>query len=261
MQLTRGTPLENARGMLVVLALAVVVGVSLGMLGGGGSILTVPILSYVAGMAAQEAIAASLFVVAVTSVVGVIVHARAGRVRWRTGVTFGAAGMLGAFVGGQLAAFIPGRVLMVLFALMMTVTAIMMLRSRREITATCEVAPTRVILQGLAVGSVTGLIGAGGGFIVVPALCLLGGLPMAAAVGTSLLVIAMNAFAGLIGHLGYVEIDWPITLAVAGAAVVGSLVGSRLAGRVPAATLRRAFGVLVLVVAAFVLARELMVSW
>jgi uncharacterized membrane protein YfcA len=242
----------------LAIVLSILVGVSLGMLGGGGSILTVPILTYVVGMAAKDAITASLFVVGVTSSVGAIVHARAGRVRWRSGLVFGAAGMAGAFSGGALSAFLPGRVLMVLFGLMMSATAIAMLRRRRSAPpAACEPATGPALVHGFAVGSVTGLVGAGGGFVVVPALCLLGGLPIEIAVGTSLLVIAMNAFAGLASHLGYVDIDWGITLAVTAAAVAGSFVGIRFAERVSPATLRRAFGILVIVMAVFVLAREL----
>jgi hypothetical protein len=114
-----------------------------------------------------------------------------------------------------------------------------------------------VVAEGLVVGIVTGVIGAGGGFLVVPALVLLGGLSMEAAVGTSLVVIAMKSFAGLAGHLGHVEIDWPITLGVTAAAVAGSYLGAHLAGRIPPAALRRGFGVFIVAMAALVLAKEL----
>ena len=243
----------------VVLGLAILIGVSLGLLGGGGSILTVPILSYVAGMSTKAAIASSLFVVGVTSAAATISHARAGRVRWRTGLVFGAAGMAGAYGGGLLAGYIPARILMVLFGLMMAATAIAMLRKPRTTVAvsTRELPVMKVVLEGIVVGAVTGLVGAGGGFLVVPALVLLGRLPMATAVGTSLLVIAMKSFAGFAGHLQHVDIDWPITLGVTAAAIVGSFFGGALAGRIPPATLRRGFGVFVIVMAAFVLFKEL----
>src|SRR5512139_4347217 len=122
---------KKAASMLLVLILAILIGISLGVLGGGGSILTVPILTYVADMEPKAAIAASLFVVGATSAAGVLSHARAGRVRWRTGVVFGAAGMVGAYGGGRLAEFIPGTWLLVGFGLMMIITAVAMIRGRR----------------------------------------------------------------------------------------------------------------------------------
>ncbi|MEU8344823.1 sulfite exporter TauE/SafE family protein [Spirillospora sp. NPDC048832] len=243
--------------LALTLLAALTVGVSLGLLGGGGSILTVPILVYVAGVETKQAIAMSLFVVGATSVAGVLPHARAGRVRWRTGLLFGGAGMAGAYAGGRLAAYIPAGVLLAAFAVMMAVTAIAMLRSRPAPTGVYAERPiVRILAEGVTVGLVTGLVGAGGGFLVVPALVLLGGLSMPVAVGTSLLVIAMKSFAGLAGYLSSVHIDWPLTLAVTAAAVLGGLAGSRLAGRVDPQRLRQAFGWFVLVMAAFVVTQE-----
>jgi uncharacterized membrane protein YfcA len=243
----------------LTIALAVVVGVALGLLGGGGSILMVPLLVYVAGMDAKEAIASSLVVVGVTAAVSVVGHARAGRVRWRTGLLFGAAGMAGAFAGGFLGGHLPGQLLMIAFALMMVATAVAMLRGRKNVdpsNAHAELPIGRVLLDGVVVGLVTGLVGAGGGFLVVPALALLGGLPMGVAVGTSLLVIAMKSAAGLTGYLATVSIDWPLVAAIAVAAVVGSLVGARVVDRIPADMLRKAFGWFVLAMGAFVLVQE-----
>ena len=189
-QLVDAPPSRRRRAdamIALTIVLAVFVGVSLGLLGGGGSILTVPLLAYVAGLEAKQAIATSLLVVGVTSAVGAFSHARAGRVQWRTGLVFGAAGMAGAYAGGLLARFIPGTVLLIGFAVIMIATAVAMLRGRRDISAVD--APRslplfKIILEGLIVGLVTGLVGAGGGFLVVPALALLGGLPMPVAVGT-----------------------------------------------------------------------------
>ena len=246
--------------LAITLLLSVVIGVSLGLLGGGGSILTVPILAYVAGMDAKEAIAASLFVVGVTSAVSVVSHARHGRVRWRTGLVFGAAGMAGAFAGGILGGYVPGQVLMIAFALMMLATAVAMIRGRRQVDrepTTGELPVGKVIVEGLVVGLVTGIVGAGGGFLVVPALVLLGGLSMPVAVATSLLVIAMKSFAGLAGYLTSVQLDWPLVLGVTAAAVAGSFVGARLAGIIPEQVLRKGFGVFVLAMAFFILAQEL----
>ncbi|MFP8904743.1 sulfite exporter TauE/SafE family protein [Streptomyces atacamensis] len=245
--------------LTLVLVLALLVGVSLGLLGGGGSILTVPLLVYVAGMDAKEAIATSLFVVGVTSAVGMINHARGGRVRWRTGALFGAAGMAGAYTGGLIGGSIPDVVLLVAFAAMMIVTAAAMLRGRRDADpgkAHRQIPVGRVLLDGAAVGLATGLVGAGGGFLVVPALALLGGLPMPVAVGTSLLVIAMKSAAGFAGYLSTVRIDWSLTLAVTGFAIAGSLAGARLAGRVPADVLSRLFAWFVLAMGTFVLVQQ-----
>lgn len=242
----------------LAVVLAVLVGVSLGLLGGGGSILAVPLLVYVAGMDAKEAIATSLLVVGTTSAVALIAHARAARVRWRTGLLFGAAGMAGAYAGGRIAEFIPGTVLLVAFALMMLATAAAMIRGRRtpDKPAHTELPVVRVLVDGVVVGLVTGLVGAGGGFLIVPALVLLGGLPMPVAVGTSLLVIAMKSFAGLAGYLASVQIDWPVALAVTAAAVLGSLVGSRLTGVVPPEKLRTGFGWFVIAMGLLILLQQ-----
>jgi uncharacterized membrane protein YfcA len=248
----------------LTVALAVLVGVSLGLLGGGGSILTVPLLAYVAGMDAKQAITASLLVVGVTSAVGAISHARAGRVQWRTGLIFGAAGMAGAYAGGLLARFIPGTVLLIGFAVIMLITAIAMLRGRRDISDISDAADgahrmpvIKIVLQGLMVGVVTGLVGAGGGFLVVPALAVLGGLPMPIAVGTSLVVIAMNSFAGMAGHLASVQINWAIAGAVTAAALVGGLIGARLTAMVNPDALRKGFGWFVLTMSSVILGEEI----
>ncbi|MGP5731423.1 sulfite exporter TauE/SafE family protein [Arthrobacter rhombi] len=236
--------------LLLTLVLSVLIGLSLGLLGGGGSILTVPILTYVAGMNPKEAIAASLFVVGATSAVSAVSHARNGRVKWRTGLVFGAAGMAGAFGGGLLGGHIPGTVLMIAFALMMVATSLAMIRGRKNGGAQGydgDLPLGKVILEGLVVGLVTGLVGAGGGFLVVPALALMGGLSMPVAVGTSLVVIALKSFAGLGGYLTTVSLDWALVSGVTAAAILGSLVGARLAGKIPENALRKGFGVFVLV--------------
>src|SRR6185369_15393172 len=142
----------------ITVALATFVGISLGLLGGGGSILTVPLLAYVAGVDAKQAIATSLLVVGITSAVGVVSHARAGRVRWRTGVVFGAAGMVGAYTGGLLSGIVPGSMLLVGFAAVMITAAIAMLRGRKEPTDqhTAGLPVAKTLLEGLGVGFVTG---------------------------------------------------------------------------------------------------------
>lgn len=243
----------------LTIVLAVFVGITLGMLGGGGSILTVPLLAYVTGMDAKQAVTTSLLVVGVTSAVSAVSHARAGRVQWRAGLSFGAAGMAGAYAGGVLGRFIPGTALLIAFAVVMVAAAIPMLRGRRapEATTAHGLPVVRVVSLGLAVGGLTGMIGAGGGFLVVPALTLLGGLPMPAAVGTSLIVIALNSFSGLAGHLTGLQIDWALAAAVTGAAVAGCLIGTRLITTINADALRKAFGWFVLAMSSVILAQEI----
>jgi uncharacterized membrane protein YfcA len=248
--------------LALTLAASVAIGVTLGLLGGGGSILTVPVLVYLAGVEPKSAIAMSLVVVGVTSAVALVPHARAGRVQWRTGALFGAAGMAGAYAGGRVAQYIPGTVLLIAFAVMMLITAVAMLRSRPGNTAPDPrhdqpLPVAKILAEGAAVGLATGLVGAGGGFLVVPALVLLGGLPMPIAVGTSLLVIAMKSAAGLSGYLHSVTIDWRLTAAVTAVAVLGSFAGGRLAGRIDPALLRRTFGWFVVVMGVGVLAGQL----
>ena len=251
--------------------LAIFIGMAVGLLGGGGSILTTPLLVYVMDFDPKQAIAASLFVVAVTSAFGLIHHARSGRVRWKTGLIFGAAGMAGAFAGGQIGAHLPGAVLLAAFAVMMAATAIAMVRGRREVQAKSHGGRPiiRILLDGFIVGLVTGLVGAGGGFLVVPALVLLGGLPMQIAVGTSLLVVMMKSTAGFLGYAlvfggpdGLVSwnpattFDWTVTLVVTVFAIGGSLIGAVVSGKVHPDRLRKAFGWFVLAMAAFILVQE-----
>jgi uncharacterized membrane protein YfcA len=242
----------------LTVGLAVLVGMSLGLLGGGGSILTVPLLAYVAGMEPRHAIATSLLVVGVTSAIAAITHARAGRVHWRTAILFGLAAMAGAYAGGRLARFIPGTALLIAFAVIMIAAGIAMLRGRKNTDAAADqpLPLIRITVLGLVVGLISGLVGAGGGFLLVPALALLGGLPMPVAVGTSLIVITMQSFAGFAGHLASEQIDWRLAALVTTAAVIGALIGGRLIAFVNPATLRQMFGWFVLLMASVILAQE-----
>lgn len=246
--------------MTYVLAgvLALLVGVVLGMLGGGGAILTLPMLVYVAGVDPKAAIATSLLVVGTTSLVGSTVHARARRVQWRLGVVFGSAAMAGAFVGGRLARFLPATGLLVAFAVIMLATAAAMLKGRsKNVPAKRSLARVQVVALGASVGLVSGLVGAGGGFLVVPALTLFGGLAMREAVGTSLFVIALQSFAGFAGHIGHVSLDWRLAGVVTGAAVIGTIAGGFLGSKTSPDVLRRAFAWLVLGMGLFILGKQL----
>lgn len=240
----------------LALALSVLIGVTLGLLGGGGSILTTPLLIYVVGMEPKTAIATSLLVVCVTSVAGMAQHARRGNVEWRTGLVFGIAGMVGAYAGGFATQWIPDKVLMGLFAGLMVVTALAMLRGRKTVDAAEPQPVPKTLLIGFLVGAVTGLLGAGGGFVIVPALALLGGLPMPKAIGTSLLVIAVNTLAGFAGHVTHATVDYRLAASLSAAAVIGSFLGSALSSRVKPAILRRGFAFFVLAMGCFVLFQQ-----
>ena len=202
------------------IALSTLIGVSLGFFGGGGSILTVPLMVYVFGLDPKVAIASSLLVVGGASLAAVAQHWRAGNVDVRTALLFGAAGMTGAYAGGRIATYFDGALLILMFAVMMAITAVAMWRGRRAPPENAVLrSPRRLLAQGLAVGLFTGLIGAGGGFLIVPALALWAGLPMPRAVGTSLAIIVMNTTAGYAGYASHVEIPWQLVGVVTLAAV------------------------------------------
>ena len=239
----------------LAVALAALIGVSLGLLGGGGSILTVPVLVYVLGYAAKPAIAMSLPVVGVTSLAGAAFHWRLGNVRLRTALTFGLLAMIGAFGGAKLAVFMSGAAQLALLAIVMLAAAGSMLRGGVRATTTTDAPPRLALLVpvALGVGVLTGLVGIGGGFLVVPALVLLARVPMRQAVGTSLLVIAMNSASGFAGYLGSVDLDWRFLAGFTAASVVGALAGTALAARVPQAALKRAFALFLIAMGGFVL--------
>lgn len=260
--LTSVTPTGVTDGAtLLAVSLSLLIGISLGLLGGGGSILTVPILIYALGVEEKSAIATSLLVVGVTSAVAALQHARAGNVVWRVALVFAGAGMAGAFVGGGVAKYLPSSALLVLFALIMLATAGAMWRGRKATSASTETQERelpmgKIVLEGLVVGLVTGLVGAGGGFLVVPALALLGGLPMQQAIGSSLVVIALKSFAGYAGYAMHVDIDYGLAALVTGSAVAGSFVGARIARHVSPESLRKGFAVFVLVMALYLLWKQ-----
>lgn len=247
--------------LFVGLAIAVFIGVSLGLLGGGGSILTVPLLLYVYGVEAKAAIAMSLLVVGTTSLAALVPHARAGRVRWKIGAIFGAASMLGAYGAGRIAKLIPSSALLLAFGGMMLVTAVAMMRPKRQSNGDSHEPKSLplhwILLEGLGVGAVTGLVGAGGGFLVVPALALLAGLAMPEAVATSLMVIALKSFAGFAGYVSTVSINYSLAAMIIAAAVVGSVIGTSLVSRVHPDSLRKGFGWFIVVMSIFVLGQEI----
>ncbi len=244
--------------LVIALILAVSIGLSLGLLGSGGSIVTLPVLVYVAGVPVASAVGMSLAIVGGASAAGAWLKHRQGLVHWRAATLFGITGMAGALAGAQFTRLVSPGVLMLIFAVLMAVVAGRMLSRDGEnaIEPLPDCRPVRCGLAGLVVGMLTGFIGVGGGFLLVPAMILFAHLPMAMAVGTSLAVIAVNSFAGWLGHLGREPFAWGLTGAFLLAALVGMAAGARLGGRLRPTTLRHAFGWFVLAVAGFVVVKN-----
>ncbi|WP_432157020.1 sulfite exporter TauE/SafE family protein, partial [Streptomyces sp. bgisy153] len=241
--------------VILALAAGAVIGLALGALGGGGSVLAVPALIYLLDFTPVGATTASLVIVTITSVTALAAHARDGHVRWRTGLLFAASGIVPAMVGGALAARIPATVLTAAFAVVAGAAAARMLRPRRRADTPAPVRPGKAVAAGAGLGAVTGVLGVGGGFLAVPALVSVLGLRMRDAVGTSLLVITVNSLAALSTRAGTVErLDWAVVGPFVGAAVLGAWDGKRLAAKVSGPALQRLFAVVLLAVAAFMLA-------
>ena len=250
--------------------LAACIGISLGLIGGGGSVLAVPILVYIMGVSPKPAIAMTLFIVGFVSLIGVIPHWKKGNVNLKTAFMFGSATMLGAYVGAKIAnlPLITGTIQMILFALMMLLAAGFMIYKSSKPTVqsdeneldlnlypqpVCKYCWLWMISEGLGVGVLTGLVGVGGGFAIVPALVLLGNTPIKEAIGTSLLIITLNSVAGFLGYLGSVPLNWNLMATFTVAASLGTFGGAYLSQFINPKQLQRVFGYFLLVVASFIL--------
>lgn len=258
--------------LLAALGLGAAIGMVLGALGGGGSVLTVPALVFALGLSAQAATTASLVIVGITALVAAFGHARSGHVRWRSGLMLpAAAGVPASLAGTALNRLVQENVLLLAFAALMLVAAIGMLiqppkagdsdtRPRDQIGRSDppRLLWLRVLAAGLLIGALTGFFGVGGGFVIVPVLVVALGFPIAAAVGTSLIVIALNAAVALAARIGQADLEWAVIAPFTLAAVLASLGGTRLADRLPAKTLTRAFAVLLVLVAIYVAVRAVL---
>jgi uncharacterized membrane protein YfcA len=239
------------------------IGLSLGLLGGGGSILTVPVLVYILGQGIHVATGTSLAIVGSSALLGAFFHSRRGEVRLKSGVAFGLSSMAGAIPGVWLNRFVAGNIILILFSILMIGVAIDMLRTkqsssrRSENQVPCETYNLKdwlkILVIGLLVGVLTGFFGVGGGFLIVPALVILGNFPPHQAVGTSLLVIAMTSFSGFLSNLSFGDIDLNIVLFFVIGGFFGVLAGTISAGRVSGRQLNRAFGLFAIFVALYLL--------
>lgn len=247
--------------LIIGLFLSGLIGLSLGLIGGGGSIITVPVLVYVLGVQPYEAIGMSLAVVGTTSLIGSILHYRSGNVRMKTGLTFGAAGIAGAFAGSPLTRLLSPSALMLTFAVLMLLVAVLMLIRKPQNEAdlpTIKNVPSlwKALAAGLAVGVLTGFLGVGGGFLIVPALVLFGSLTVKDAIGTSLFVIFLNCVAALTAHASQNAFDWTLTAEVTGVAAAGTILGTSLSRRIATKNLQRGFAGFVFMVAALLMAKN-----
>ena len=244
--------------MIFALILALAIGFSLALLGSGGSIITLPVLVYAAGVPAAQAVGMSLAVVGGTTLVASLLNARRGLVHAKAALLFSVAGMIGAYGGAHLTRLVSPSVLLLLFAALMIAVAGLMFRGRSELAVAGKPQCHWIscAASGFAVGGLTGFLGVGGGFLIVPALLFFGRLPLNVAICTSLVVITVNCLAGLVGHLRDTPFDWRIAGMFTAMALVGMLAGRTLGARVHPERLRRWFAWFVLAVAAFVIAEN-----
>jgi len=257
---------------------AVAMGLSLGLIGGGGSILTVPILVYLFGIGAELSTAYSLFIVGLTSLVGSFSHMKMGNIHWRTAIVFGIPSIISVYLTRHyLVPAIPNPVLstdsfvlskdiaiLLFFAVIMVLASYSMIRKSKPKTDVIEGEVSfnypMILAEGLIVGAVTGLVGAGGGFLIIPALVLLAKLPMKQAVGTSLVIIASKSLLGFLGDLEKrsAEIDWQFLMIFSAIAVVGIFTGAALSKKISGDKLKPAFGWFVLVMGIYIIISSLM---
>jgi uncharacterized membrane protein YfcA len=257
---------------------SLLIGLSLGLIGGGGSILTVPVLVYLFGVDPVLATAYSLFIVGTSSLIGAWPKYKQGLVNVKTGIIFGIPSILTVYATRKyLVPMIPNEIItvgnfmvtkallmMVLFAILMVAASISMIRGtcencdkNEEELANISYNYPMILVEGLVVGALTGLVGAGGGFLIIPALVMLTKLPMKQAIGTSLLIIAAKSLIGFTGDLGHQTIDWNLLLIVTGLAIVGIFIGDKVSKKINSAQLKVGFGWFVLVMGLYIFIQQL----
>ena len=253
---------------------SLVIGISLGLIGGGGSILTVPVLVYLFGVDPVMATAYSLFIVGSTSLVGVFPKYKNGEINFKTAIIFGIPSIAAVYATRAfIVPAIPSTIfhigslevtkalmMMMIFAILMVFASVSMIRSQD--TSTEEEGPQvfnypMILLEGAIVGMLTGLVGAGGGFLIIPALVLFSKLPMKQAIGTSLMIIAAKSLIGFTGDLGKQTMDWNLLFSVTALAIVGIFIGNAMSKKVSAERLKKGFGWFVLVMGIYIILKEL----
>lgn len=237
--------------------LAIIVGVSLGLLGGGGSILTVPIFVYILNFEAKTAIALSLAVVGLSSLVGSYTHWKNKNINFKVALAFGPIAMIGTYFGAYISRYMSDATQLILFAIIMLLASIFMFKSKNY--ENTNVKPNYILLsaEGLVVGVITGIVGVGGGFLIVPALVLLGGLPMKIAIGTSLLLISLKSFSGFAGYVNQIQVPWDFLFQFSIVTAIGIVLGTKLSNYLSAQKLKKIFAVFLLLMAIFILYKNL----
>ncbi len=250
---------------LTILLAGLFTGLLLGIFGSGGSIATTPALLYLLNIEPKSAIAMSLGIVAITATITSVQHWRHGNVNLKVTAVFGAFGMMGTYGGALLGVITPVTIQLTIFALVMYAAAWKMLNQKQNHKSVAAAAVecldgscdkfqyTHIAIHGVTVGVLTGVVGVGGGFLIVPALVLLSGLSMKQAVGTSLSIVALKSFAGFAGYAGAVEINYSLMASFTGVAIVSSIIGSHISNRLPAALLQRGFGIFLVFVASYIM--------
>ncbi len=242
--------------LALALLLASFIGLSLGLLGSGGSIITLPVMVYIAGIPVSQAVGMSLVVVGGTSAVGSFLRFRQGEFAGRAAILFTVSGMIGAFFGAKLTHLVEPKTLMLLFGGLMLIVGALLLRKRAVAAAPKSCHLVQCLTVGATVGALTGFLGVGGGFLILPALVLFAGLEMKTAIGTSLAIISLNSAAGVLGQLRYVSLDWAQTLSFLAVAVMGMFGGQLLAKRLSSQSLRLGFAWAVIVLGLFLLVKN-----
>ncbi|MBK7993572.1 MAG: sulfite exporter TauE/SafE family protein [Blastocatellia bacterium] len=247
-----------ATSLVIGLLLSAAIGFSLGLIGGGGSIITVPVLVYVIGVSAHQAIGMSLAVVGTTSLIATFLHYKQKTVDLKIAAIFGITGMTGAYFGSGLTyLFSPTSLLFIFGSVMLVISLVMLLKDQKDISQNVSQNKlVKSIIAGLVVGLLTGFLGVGGGFLIVPALIFFAGLEIKNAIGTSLLIITINSLAGLIGHLQHTSFDLRLTILITVIAAIGTILGTKVAHQVSATTLKSGFATFVLVVAIFLIIKN-----
>ncbi|UZX15181.1 sulfite exporter TauE/SafE family protein [Thermus sp. PS18] len=251
--------------MSLALLGALLIGLSLGLLGSGGAILTVPTLVYLLGESPKQAFAESLLIVGGIALLGALPYALRGLVDWRNVLFFGLPGMAGTYLGAWISHFVSGQVQLLTFALVMLLAAYFMARPKPLAGTPKQRKAWRIVVDGLFIGALTGFVGVGGGFLIVPALLLLGGLPMHLAVGTSLLIIALNSFTGFYKYLHLLpqyglRMDYAVASLFIAVGTLGSFLGGWLSVRLPQESLKRSFALFMVVMGVFILGQNLVLG-
>ncbi len=247
--------------LIAGLILSTLIGISLGLIGGGGSIIIIPVLVYVLGVEAHQALDMSLAIVGTTSLIGAALHSQRGAIKLKTGALFSVTSTLSAYFSSRLTYLVSETTLFLSIATLMICIALSMLIKRQSnqdllISQGNSRSKSKVLLAGLIVGLLTGFLGTGGGFLVVPALVLFCGISMKDAIGTSLLIVAIDCCAGLIGHLRYGGFDFRVTFLLTMVAIDGALIGTALSHRVSSVSLRKWFAMFIIAVAIFLIVKN-----